>query len=39
MNVIPKLEQVPQMPGLGGGGTRQIRAVPRQPTIIKDDEE
>jgi hypothetical protein len=38
MNVLPRLEQVPQMPGLGGGGTRQARAVPRQATI-KDDEE
>jgi hypothetical protein len=38
MNVIPKLEQVPQMPGLGGGATRQARVVPRR-AAIKGDEE
>ena len=28
MNAIPKLENVPQMPGLGGGATRQARIIP-----------
>jgi len=38
MNAIPKLEAVPQMPGLGGGATRQARIVPHQQTSREDEE-
>lgn len=38
MNVIPKLEHVPQMPGLGGGAARQARMVPRRASTEEDEE-
>ncbi len=37
MNAIPKLEAVPQMPGLGGGATRQARIVPKQQKSEEDE--
>lgn len=36
MNAVPSFDHAPQMPGLGGGPTRQIRPVPRK---AKDKEE
>jgi hypothetical protein len=35
MNAIPRMDAVPQMPGLGGGAVRQMRVMPR---IAKEED-
>ncbi len=37
LNAVPTLENVPQMPGLGGGATRQVRTIPHPSKKTSED--